>query len=68
MLEPNRAPCCTTKIEPGCCRTVERPDTIVVGFDELRDMIVTGESSVNESSTPLDYVVTGAQVLTVTVK
>jgi len=33
-----------------------------------QDMIVTGESSVNEASTPLDYVVSGAQVLTVNVK
>jgi len=31
-------------------------------------MIVTGESSVNESSTPLDYVVSGVQVISVTVK
>jgi hypothetical protein len=31
-------------------------------------MVVTGESSVNESATPLDYVVSGAQIITVTVK
>ncbi|HVZ18539.1 MAG TPA: hypothetical protein VG897_15575, partial [Terriglobales bacterium] len=33
-----------------------------------QDMVITGESSVNEASTPLDYVVSGAQVLTVNIK
>ena len=33
-----------------------------------QDMIVMGESAVYESSTPIDYVVVGAKVLTVTIK
>jgi hypothetical protein len=33
-----------------------------------QEMVVLGESSVNEASTPLDYVVSGAQVLTLTIK
>jgi len=41
---------------------------VMDGMRGTRDMIIVGESSVNESSTPLDYVVTGAQVLTVTIK
>jgi hypothetical protein len=41
---------------------------VMDGMRGTQDMIVTGESSVNESSTPLDYVVSGAQVITVSVK
>jgi hypothetical protein len=34
-----------------------------------QDMVVLGESSVSEASTePLDYVVSGAQMLTINVK
>ena len=41
---------------------------VMDGMRGTQDMTVTGESSVNEASTPLDYVVSGAQVLTVTIK
>ncbi len=41
---------------------------VMEGMRGTQDMVVTGESSVNESSTPLDYVVSGAQLITVTVK
>jgi hypothetical protein len=41
---------------------------VMDGMRGAQDMVVTGESSVNEASTPLDYVVSGAQVLTVTIK
>jgi SpoIVB peptidase S55 len=41
---------------------------VMDGMRGTQDMIVTGESSVNEASTPLDYVVSGAQVLTVNIK
>jgi len=41
-------------------------------MDSMRgtqEMIVQGESSVNEAATaPLDYVVAGAQVMTITIK
>jgi hypothetical protein len=33
-----------------------------------QDMYVSGESAVNETSTPMDYVVSGAQLLTVQIK
>lgn len=48
------------------------PISIMNVMDDMRDnqeMIVSGESSVDETATPpLDYVVSGAQLLTLTVK
>jgi hypothetical protein len=48
------------------------PLSVMNVMDNLRgtqDMVVLGESSVSEASTePLDYVVTGAQMLTITIK
>jgi SpoIVB peptidase S55 len=48
------------------------PFSIMNVMDSMRgtqEMIVQGESSVNEAATgPLDYVVAGAQVLTITIK
>ena len=41
---------------------------VMEGMRGTQDMVVIGESAVNESSTPMDYVVTGAQVLTVSIK
>jgi SpoIVB peptidase S55 len=41
---------------------------VMDGAPGSQDMVVTGESSVNEASMPLDYVVSGAQMLTVTIK
>jgi hypothetical protein len=41
---------------------------IMEGMRGTQEMIVQGESSVNEASTPLDYVVFGAQLLTITIK
>ncbi len=42
---------------------------VMDGMRGTQEMVVAGESSVNEVSTsPLDYVVAGAQVLTVTIK
>jgi hypothetical protein len=42
---------------------------IMDGMRGNQEMIVSGESSVDETATPpLDYVVSGAQLLTVTVK
>jgi hypothetical protein len=41
---------------------------VMDGLRGTQDMIVTGESAVNESSTPLDFVVSGAQVITVRIK
>lgn len=42
---------------------------VMEGMRGTQEMVVLGESSVNEAaSTPLDYVVSGAQVLTITIK
>ena len=42
---------------------------VMDGMRGTQDMVVLGESSVNEAATaPLDYVVAGAQVLTITIK
>jgi len=42
---------------------------VMEGMRGTQEMVVLGESSVNEAHTaPLDYVVSGAQVLTITVK
>ena len=42
---------------------------VMDGMRGTQEMVVQGESSVNEAATgPLDYVVAGAQVLTITVK
>jgi len=38
------------------------------GMRGTQEMVVLGESSVNEASTALDYVVSGAQLLTITIK
>lgn len=41
---------------------------VMEGTKGSQDMYVSGESAVDETSTPLDYVVSGAQVLTVQIK
>lgn len=41
---------------------------IMDGMRGTQDMVVTGESAENESSTPVDYVVSGAQIITVQIK
>lgn len=41
---------------------------VMDGMRGTQDMVVVGESSVNEASTRLDYVVSGLQVITINVK
>jgi hypothetical protein len=41
---------------------------VMDGMRGTQDMFVSGESAVYQTSTPLDYVVTGSQVLTVQIK
>jgi hypothetical protein len=41
---------------------------VMEGMRGTQEMVVLGESSVNEASTPLDYVISGAQLLNVTIK
>jgi len=41
---------------------------VMEGMRGTQDMVIVGESSVNQASTTLDYAITGAQVITVSVK
>jgi hypothetical protein len=41
---------------------------VMEGMRGTQEMVVLGESSVNEASTPLDYVVSGAQLLSINIK
>jgi hypothetical protein len=41
---------------------------VMDGQRGTREVVVLGESAVDESSTPLDYVVVGAQVLSINIK
>jgi hypothetical protein len=65
LLEANPQAMVEDKVMPTMPLSVM---TVMEGMRGTQDMVVVGESSVNESSTPLDYVVSGAQVITVNVK
>jgi SpoIVB peptidase S55 len=41
---------------------------VMEGMRSTQDMVVLGESRVSEASSPMDYVVTGQQVLTINIK
>jgi hypothetical protein len=65
MLQSNPQALVEDKVMPAL------PLSVINVMDGLRgtqDMVVSAESSVDESATPLDFVVSGAQVLTITVK
>jgi hypothetical protein len=65
MLEANPEAMVDDKVMPALPASVMN---VMEGMRGTQDMVVTGESNVNEASTPLDYVVSGAQVITVNVK
>jgi hypothetical protein len=65
LLEANPQAMVEDKVMPTMPLSVM---TVMEGMRGTQDMVVVGESSVNESSTPLDYVVSGAQIITVNVK
>ena len=65
LLEANPQAMVDDKVMPTLPLSVMN---VIEGMRGTQDMVVTGESSVNESATPLDYVVSGAQVITITVK
>ncbi|MGA3212693.1 MAG: SpoIVB peptidase S55 [Terriglobales bacterium] len=65
LLESNPEAMVEDKVMPALPLSVMN---VMEGMRGTQEMIVTGESAVNESSTPLDYVVSGAQVITVNVK
>jgi hypothetical protein len=65
MLQPNPQALVEDKVMPAL------PLSVINVMDGLRgthDMVVSAESSVDESATPLDFVVSGSQVITITVK
>ena len=41
---------------------------VMDGMRGTQDMIVVGESAVNEAAAPVDYVVSGSQVITLNIK
>jgi hypothetical protein len=65
LLEANPQAMVEDKVMPTMPLSVM---TVMEGMRGTQDMVVVGESSVNESSTPLDYVISGAQIITVSVK
>jgi hypothetical protein len=65
LLEANPEAMVGDKVMPTLPLSVMN---VMDGMRGTQDMVVSGESSVNEESTPLDYVVSGAQVITVNVK
>ncbi len=65
LLEANPQAMVEDKVMPGLPLSIMN---VMEGMRGTRDMVVVGESAVNEASTPLDYVVSGAQVITVSVK
>ncbi len=65
LLEANPEAMVEDKVMPTL------PLSVMNVMDSMRgtqDMVVVGESSVNEESAPVDYVVSGSQVITISVK
>jgi SpoIVB peptidase S55 len=65
LLEPNPQAMVDDKVMPTLPLSVMN---VMDGMRGTQDMIVVGESAVNEASTPVDYVVTGSQIITLTIK
>jgi hypothetical protein len=65
LIQPNPQAMVEDKVMPGLPLSVMN---VMDGMRGTQDMIVTGESAVDESSTPLDFVVAGAQTISLTIK
>ena len=65
LLEANPQAMVEDKVMPTLPLSIMN---VMDGLRGTQDMIVTGESAVDEASTPVDYVVTGSQILTLTIK
>jgi hypothetical protein len=65
MLEANPQAMVDDKVMPTLPLSVMN---VMDGMRGTQDMVVVGESAVNEYSTAMDYVVVGAQVITVNIK
>lgn len=65
LLENNPEAMVEDKVMPALPLSVMN---VMDGMRGTQEMVVTGESAVDESSTPLNYVVSGAQVITINIK
>ena len=65
LLEANPQAMVDDKVMPTLPLSVMN---VMDGMRGTQDMVVVGESSVTESSAPMDYAVTGSQVITLTIK
>ncbi|HEU5401910.1 MAG TPA: SpoIVB peptidase S55 domain-containing protein [Terriglobales bacterium] len=65
LLEANPQAVVEDKVMPTLPLSVIN---VMDGMRGTQDMVLVGESSVSEASTPFDYVVTGSQVITVNIR
>ncbi len=65
LLEANPEAMVEDKVMPALPLSVMN---VMDGMRGTQDMVVLGESSVNEASAPTDYVVSGGQVITISIK
>jgi hypothetical protein len=65
MLEPNPQAMIEDKVMPTLPLSIMN---VMDGLRGTQDMMVVGESSVSEASLPLDYAVTGNQIISVEIK
>ena len=65
LLEANPQAMVDDKVMPTLPLSVMN---VMDGLRGTQDMIVVGESAVDEASTPVDYVVSGSQIITLTIR
>jgi len=65
LLQPSPEAMVKDKVMPTLPLSVMN---VMEGMRGTQDMVVVGESAVDEASTPLDYVVSGAQIISITIK
>jgi hypothetical protein len=65
LLESNPQAMVDDKVMPALPASVMN---IMDGLRNTKDMFISGESAVYETSTPLDYVITGSQIITIEIK
>ncbi len=65
LLEPNPQATVEDKVMPAVPLSVMN---VMEGMRATNEMVVLGESAVNESSTPVGYVVNGSQIISLTIK
>jgi hypothetical protein len=65
LLESNPQAMVDDKVMPSLPASVMN---IMDGLRNTKDMFISGESAVYETSTPLDYVISGSQIITIEIK